>query len=185
MLSVFYPKKQTKIYTGAKNVWLARLEVQFDWSVLLNLKPISYFFGVYMAVHKFKIVNSRQLCTIHCRVQVHVCLQSWGIFSSIMLAPPTYLSSTRFWFVLMKMFDCRPISDVSWGSDIASRSWQRRDPSLLSWQGSSSLPVEDPVPQYKISTALKNSNIRGFRRFLDFKVSRYCEGYSFLSVWGP
>ena len=27
--------------------------------------------------------------------------------------------------------------------------------------------------------------IRRFRIFLDFKVSRYCEGYSFWSVWGP
>ena len=27
--------------------------------------------------------------------------------------------------------------------------------------------------------------IRWFRIFLDFKVSRYCEGYSFWSVWGP
>ena len=27
--------------------------------------------------------------------------------------------------------------------------------------------------------------IRWFRRFLDFKVSRYCESFSFLSVWGP
>ena len=44
--------------------------------------------------------------------------------------------------------DCRPISDVSWGSDFSSRSWQRCDPSLFSWQGSSPMSVEDSVPQY-------------------------------------
>ena len=31
----------------------------------------------------------------------------------------------------------------------------------------------------------KDIYIRWFRIFLDFKVSRYCEGYNFWSVWGP